>query len=123
MDYNESNCTASIQFNRRLAKIVDSELKQVNEPHHKMLRHATGYLYLTGFLDTTTCLIASGHVSNRERRQFLADRRNVAIERLRDANIIPPSPVWLSIAWFVFRWVIVPFIQNLLDRYSDTETM
>lgn len=120
MDYNENNCMAAIQFNGRLAKIVATELRLVNEPHQNMLRHAAGYLYLNGFLDMT-CLVANGHIAKRERRQFITERRSAAVDSLRAAGIIPVAPAWLSVAWFVFKWVILPFLQNLLERYSDVE--
>ena len=120
MEYNQVQCAASIQFNGRLANIVSTELNLVNEPHHNMLRHSAGYLYLNGFLDLT-CSVAAGQSSRRERRRFMIDRRNLAVERLRTAGIIPAAPALLSIAWFVFKWVILPFLQNLLDRYSDVE--
>ena len=120
MAYSISECTSAIQSNSRLSKIVDTELRLVNDQHHPMLLKAAGCLYLDGFLDMT-CLVAGGANTRRERRNFIALRRDLAVTQLREAGIIPAMPLMFSIAWFVFKWVILQFIQNLLDRYSDPE--
>lgn len=120
MVYSISECTSAIQSNSRLSKIVDTELRLVNDQHHPMLLKAAGCLYLDGFLDMT-CLVACGANTRRERRNFIALRRDLAVTQLREAGIIPAMPLMFSIAWFVFKWVILLFIQNLLDRYSDPE--
>lgn len=120
MVYSISECTSAIQSNSRLSKIVDTELRLVNDQHHPMLLKAAGCLYLDGFLDMT-CLVAGGVLTRRERRKFIDVRRDLAVTQLREAGIIPAMPLMFSIAWFVFKWVILQFIQNLLDRYSDPE--
>jgi len=120
MEYNVSTCTAAIQFNGRLSNIVSTELRLVKDQHHETLKYAAGWLYLNGFLDMT-CLVACGASTRRERRKFIVERRDLAVAQLREAGIIPAMPPIFSLAWFVFKWVILPFIQNLLDRYSDPD--
>lgn len=120
MAYSISDCAAAIQSNGRLSHIVNTELRLVKDQHHPMLLKAAGCLYLDGFLDMT-CLVANGASTRRERRKFIAVRRDLAVTQLREAGVIPAMPPMFSIAWFVFKWVILQFIQNLLDRYSDPE--
>ena len=118
MVYSMSDCADAMQANSRLSNIVSTELRLVKDQHHTMLIKAAGCLYLDGFLDMT-CLVAGGLSTRRERRKFIAERRDLAIDQLRKAGVIPAMPPLFSIAWFVFKWVILQFIQNLLDRYSD----
>jgi hypothetical protein len=116
--YSAKVCTSAIEFNGRLSKIVSTRLKQVNAQHHGTLKHAAGYLYLDGFLDSTQ-LVARGKESKRARRKFIEQQRDEAVTRLQEAGIIPVLPTWFSVAWFVLRWVVIPFIDALLDEYSN----
>ena len=116
--YSAKVCTSAIELNGRLSKIVNTRLKQVNTQHHGTLKHAAGFLYLYGFLDSTQ-LVARGKSSKRARRKFIEQQLDEAVARLQEAGIIPVLPSWFSFAWFVLRWVIIPFVDALLDEYSN----
>jgi len=118
--YSAKVCTSSLQFSGRLNKIVSTRLKQVKAQHHDTLKHAAGYLFLDGFLDATQ-LVARGKQSKKAQRQFISEKRDEAVMRLQEAGIIPVLPPWFSISWFVLRWVIIPFIQALLEDYSSPD--
>ena len=116
--YSAKVCTSAIELNGRLSKIVNTRLKQVNAQHHGTLKHAAGYLFLDGFLDATQ-LCVRGKESKKAQRQFIEKQRDEAVMRLQEAGIIPVLPPWFSLSWFVLRWVIIPFIQALLEDYSS----
>jgi hypothetical protein len=116
--YSAKACTSSLLIHARLNKIVNTRLKQVKAQHHNTLKHAAGYLFLDGFLDATQ-LCVRGKESKKAQRQFIEKQRDEAVMRLQEAGIIPVLPPWFSLSWFVLRWVIVPFIQSLLEDYSS----
>ena len=118
--YSAKVCTSSLMLHGRLNRIVNTRLRQVKEQHHDTLKHAAGYLFLEGFLDSTQ-LVARGKESKKSQRQFIETQRDEAVMRLQEAGIIPVIPPWFSLAWFVLKWVIVPFIQSLLEDYSQPE--
>lgn len=113
-------CAVSLQLSGKLNRSVNTQLKRVKPQHHELLKHIAGHLYLTDFLQTT-CMICSGKQSKAAQRKFLNDQADEAIHQLRDAGIIPIAPPWFSIAWFVFKWVILPFVRQVLYDFSEVE--
>jgi hypothetical protein len=85
-----------------------------------MLKHAAGHLYLSMFLDDTA-RVCLGKNSRKAQRRYIDEQVNEAVLNLQDAGIIPIAPPWFSLAWFVFKWVIVPFIKQLLYDYNGIE--
>lgn len=115
-------CQAALPLSGRLSRSVTTQLKRVKPQHHDLLKHIAGHLYLSEFLDNTA-LVCSGSRSHSKKaqREFLNQQVDEAVADLRDAGIIPIAPTWFSLAWFVFKWVIVPFIRQVLYDYNDVK--
>ena len=118
--YSQSFCEATVYLNRDLNDIVGRLLQKVKPEHHGMLKHAAGQLDADEFLDNTA-RVACGSPSRKQRRQFIEDQTNEAVANLQDYGIIPMAPPWFSVAWFVLRWVIIPFIRQLIEAYADKQ--
>lgn len=120
--YSAKACQAALPLNGRLSRSVTTQLKRVKPLHHDTLKHAAGWLYLSGFLEDTqrVCSGSRSH-SKKAQRQYLNEQVNEAAAELQDAGIIPIAPPWFSLAWFVFKWVIVPFIKQLLYDFNQVE--
>lgn len=111
-------CRAELLLNSRLDRVVTTQLKRVKTQHHDLLKHIAGYLCLSEFLDTTS-MVCSSQDSKKAQREFLDRQVQEAVAILADAGIIPVTPQWFTLSWFVFRWVILPFIRQLLYDYSE----
>lgn len=113
-------CQAAIPLSGRLSRSVSTQLKRVKPQHHELLKHIAGHLYLSEFLDDTA-RVCMGKQSKKAQRQFLDEQVEEAVANLRDAGIIPIAPPWFSLAWFVFKWVILPFIKQVLYDYNEMD--
>lgn len=113
-------CQAALPLSGRLSRSVSTQLKRVKPQHHDLLKHIAGHLYLSEFLDNTA-MVCLGKNSKRAQREFLNQQVEEAVADLGDAGIIPIAPPWFSLAWFVFKWVIVPFIRQVLYDYNDVK--
>ncbi len=118
--YSQSFCEATVYLNRDLNDIVGRLLQKVKPEHHGMLKHAAGQLDADEFLDDTA-RVACGKQSRKARRQFIETQTNEAVANLQDYGIIPMAPPWFSLTWFVLRWVIIPFIRQLIEAYADKQ--
>jgi len=118
--YSQRVCHQSIHLNRILSDVVASLLTKVKTEHHDVLKHAAGQLFLDEFLDDTA-RVACGKQSRKARRQFIEDQTSTAVARLQECEIIPVAPPWFSLTWFVLRWVIIPFIRQLIEAYADKQ--
>jgi len=119
--YSAKACQAALPLNGRLSRSVTTQLKRVKPQHHDLLKHIAGHLYLSEFLDNTV-MACLGKNSKKAQREFLNQQVEEAVADLRDAGIIPIAPPWFTLAWFVFRWVILPFIKQLLYDYNELKT-
>ena len=113
-------CQAALPLSGRLNRSVTTQLKRVKTQHHDMLKHAAGHLFLSEFLNDTM-MVCAGKSSKKAQRKFLDEHVSEAVFQLQEAGIIPIAPQWFSMAWFVFRWVILPFIKQLLYDYNEIE--
>ena len=119
--YSAKACQAALPLSGRLSRSVSTQLKRVKPQHHDMLKHAAGHLYLSQFLDDTA-RVCLGKNSKKAQRKYMDEQVDEAVAELRDAGIIPIAPPWFSLAWFVFKWVILPFIKQILYDYNNIET-
>lgn len=118
--YSAKACQAALPLSGRLSRSVSTQLKRVKPQHHDLLKHIAGHLYLSEFLDNTA-MVCLGKNSKRAQREFLNQQVEEAVADLRDAGIIPIAPPWFSLAWFVFKWVILPFIRQVLYDFNNIQ--
>jgi hypothetical protein len=98
-------------------------VRGVKQTHRDMLQSLAGYLYFHGFLDGYRVEIQTTMPHGRTSRlDALVDD---AVDHLKSSGLLI-VPAWWTLAYWVFRWIVLPFLYDLLDEYSrdrDTTTV
>lgn len=108
----------TVQSHSGIRAVFDRCSRGVPRKHHQTLQAATGFLFDSSFLDNSRTAIRRATPQDRTRvLDMLVDD---AVERLSDAGLLI-VPAWWTLAYWVFRWVVLPYLYDLLAEYTQSD--
>ena len=119
--YGSKACQAALALDDKLHGIVETRLKKIDRKHHDKLRESAGYLVLKSEYQKAATFranlarIALGRHSENDR---LARQQ---LRQLQEAGIIPVPSWWMIALQLFIRYVVLPFLRDVLLDYTSEE--
>ena len=120
--YGSKACQAALALDDKLHGIVEKRLKKIDRKHHDKLRESAGYLLIRSEYDWKfSSDVTSDTNKPAAKRRMVKVMADDQLLRLQEAGIIPVPSWWMIALQLFIRYVVLPFLRDVLVDYTSEE--
>jgi hypothetical protein len=118
--YGSKACQAALSLDDKLHGIVEKRLKKIDRKHHDKLRESAGYLVLKS--EYSREFLPVQKMRRRNNRDAEINRSAAdQLRQLQEAGIIPVPSWWMIALQMFIKFVVLPFLRDVLLDYTSEE--
>jgi hypothetical protein len=118
--YGSKACQAALALDDKLHGIVEKRLKKIDRKHHEKLRESAGYLLVSS--EYSREFLPVQKMRRRNNRDAEINRSAAdQLRQLQEAGIIPVPSWWMIALQLFIRYVVLPFLRDVLLDYTSEE--
>ena len=118
--YGSKACQAALALDDKLHGIVEKRLKKIDRKHHEKLRESAGYLLVSS--EYSREFLPVQKMRRRNNRDAEINRSAAdQLRQLQEAGIIPVPSWWMIALQLFIRYVVLPFLRDVLFDYTSDE--